>query len=373
MATADDYIAAGLYEPSNPAHRGRLDLLAWLASEGFTVEDMVFADTTFSLGSMAGDRRLLLGSERLTHEEAVERSGLETSHFDRLAAAFGMQPLDPTPGVVPGEDWTADEVGTLRLMGDLASIFSEEEAIGFVRVMGNSLDRLADAAVSLFLNDVESPMLTDGHPEVELAQSVNSAVQMLDGLGASLDPILRRQVVQAIQRSRRASIGLIDRFNFRYAIGFVDLVGFTEVSRGMESRELAAFIRDFEGRAHDVVTAAGARVVKLIGDEVMFVATDADSVCRAAHALMEGFGDVGKRVLPRGGLAYGDVLVRGGDYYGSVVNLASRLVDEAVPQEVLATEALADATDASAFEPAGRRMVKGFDAPVAVRSLLGDR
>ena len=373
MPTPDEYIDAGLYEPSNPAHRGRLDLLAWLDQEGFTIDDMVFADSTFSLVSMAGDRRLLLGSERLTRHAAIERSGLELSHFDRLAAAFGMQPLDPTPGVAAGEDWTVDEVRTLRLVGELASIFSEEEAIGFVRVMGGSLGRLADAAVSLFLNDVESPMLTDGRPEVELAQSVNAAVQLLDGLGAALDPILRRQVVQAIQRSRRAAIGITDRFNYRYAIGFVDLVGFTEVSRGMESQELAAFIRDFEGRTHDVVNAAGARVVKLIGDEVMFVATDADSVCRAAYALMEGFGDVGKRVLPRGGLAYGEVLVRGGDYYGSVVNLASRLVDEAVPQEVLATETLADATDASAFEPAGRRMVKGFDEPVAVRSLLGGR
>ena len=109
--------------------------------------------------------------------------------------------------------------------------------------------------------------------------------------------------------------------------------------------------------------------MKLIGDEVMFVATDADAACRAAAALTEAFDDDGSQVLPRGGLAFGDVLTRGGDYYGSVVNLASRLVDEAVPQEVLVTaEVIAVATGCT-FQPAGRRMVKGFHDPVAVWSL----
>jgi adenylate cyclase len=110
--------------------------------------------------------------------------------------------------------------------------------------------------------------------------------------------------------------------------------------------------------------------VKLIGDEVMYVATDADAACRAGSMLMEGFGNEMERVVPRGGLAYGDVLVRGGDYYGSVVNLASRLVNEAVPQELLVTEDLALATENCEFLPAGRRMVKGFAEPITVRSFV---
>jgi adenylate cyclase len=65
-------------------------------------------------------------------------------------------------------------------------------------------------------------------------------------------------------------------------------------------------------------------------------------------------------------------VLRGGDYYGAIVNLASRLVDEAVPLELLVTEELAQAATACQFEPAGRRMVKGFDEPVTVRSLHMD-
>jgi adenylate cyclase len=155
-------------------------------------------------------------------------------------------------------------------------------------------------------------------------------------------------------------------------VGFIDLVGFTERSADMSAAELATFIRDFEGRAHDVMTSHGARVAKLIGDEVMFVATDAGAACRAAGAMMVRFGGGDNGVVPRGGIAYGDVLVRGGDYYGSVVNLASRLVDEAVPQEVLVTEELVAAAPLCAFEPAGRRMVKGFPTPITVRSLVVD-
>jgi len=85
--------------------------------------------------------------------------------------------------------------------------------------------------------------------------------------------------------------------------------------------------------------------------------------------LVEAFTDDGTQ--PRGGLVFGEVLFRHGDYYGPVVNLAARLVDTAIPGEVLVDSSVAEeAKDESlSFEPAGRRQVKGFDAPVAVWSL----
>ena len=88
---------------------------------------------------------------------------------------------------------------------------------------------------------------------------------------------------------------------------------------------------------------------------------------------MVGFGSADAMqpaVLPRGGIAFGEVLVRGGDYYGAVVNLASRLADQAVPSELLVTEQLAEAATGCTFEPAGRRVMKGFAEPVTVRSLV---
>jgi adenylate cyclase len=141
------------------------------------------------------------------------------------------------------------------------------------------------------------------------------------------------------------------------------------LSRHLSAQELIAFVGSFEARAHEVVAAAGARVVKLIGDEVMFVATDPAAACQAGQALVEAFSGEG-HVLPRGGMAYGNVVLRGGDYYGTVVNLASRLADAAVPQELLVSGDLADAATECAFEPAGRRMIKGFDDPIAVHAMV---
>jgi adenylate cyclase len=137
----------------------------------------------------------------------------------------------------------------------------------------------------------------------------------------------------------------------------------------MPSRALAELIERFEDAAYDIAAARDGRVVKLIGDEVMFVARDAASACDIALTLVERFaGD--PSVTPRGGLAIGELLLRGGDYYGPIVNLAARVADLAVPGELLVTlEVAAAAGPAFRFEPAGKRMLRGFEEPVALHAL----
>lgn len=362
-----DFVSAGLYDPSDDVAVGRLELLRWLADEGFTVEEMVAALACDGIGSMVGDRRLVPG-ERLTRAGALEKTGLDPELFDAIALAIGFRSIQGSPDGEVG--YTLDELGALSYLAGLGVLFSSEESVSLIRTIGSSFGRMADASVSLFLADIEAPHLLGGNSELELAERVRDAVGLLDGFAATLDPVFRRLVLQSIERTRRTTVGYTERFQYRFAIGFVDLVGFTEMSFDLEPSELGEFIRDFQGRAHDLTTAVGAQVVKTIGDEVMFVADDAAAACRAGTALMEGFASPGGTVLPRGGLAFGNVLPRGGDYYGVVVNLAARLVDEAVPQELLVTEELADAAEGCVFEPAGRRMVKGFAEPITVRSLV---
>lgn len=363
----DEYIAAGLFDPDSERARERWEFLRWLSGLGFTLDEMVEGAHSDRFVAMAGDQRLVSGT-RLTRDEAVRLSGADPEAFDLIVNAFGLLPIGGSP---PGElGITADEARAMAEFEMLGSMFSTDEALSFVRLIGSALSRIAEAAVALFLTDVEAEMLASGASELSLARHIYEAVGLLDGLGPRLDPILRRHVLQAIERSRRATIDAYERLRFRYAIGFVDLVGFTELAATLELGDLRSFLRDFEARSFDTVSSAGAQVVKLIGDEVMFVSDDPADACRAATGLVESFaaahsGDV----LPRGGIAFGDVLVRGGDYFGSVVNLASRLVDQAVPGEVLVTDEAAFAAPACTFEPAGRRMVKGFASPVAVLSL----
>ena len=365
MPTSEEFAAAGLYDPVEHAHTGRLELLNWLDEKGFSIDELVTAIAWEGLQSLTSDR-WFMGGERLTRDEAVVASGLAPDDFDRFVTAFGIASTDRESP----PDFARSEVEMLAGYGALASMFSDAETLSFFRVMGSSMGRIAEAALSLFLTDVEAQHLSSGGSEFEHALKIDEATGMVDELALGLGPLLRRHIFQSVQRSRQAQLGGIERFQFRYAVGFVDLVGFTEIAGRLHARDLAVFIREFEGRAHDVVTEAGARVVKLIGDEVMFVSPDAAAACRAGHALMEGFGLDDERVVPRGGLAFGEVLVRSGDYYGSIVNLASRLVDEAVPQELLVTAELADAAGGCVFEPAGRRMVKGFDQPIAVHTFV---
>jgi adenylate cyclase len=164
-------------------------------------------------------------------------------------------------------------------------------------------------------------------------------------------------------------IGAVDRRSSRFAVGFVDLVGFTATTWSMTSDELLAFMQSFQARTYDAVTGAGGRVVKHIGDEIMFATPDPTTGCAIALDLVEAFAD--DAAPPRAGLAYGTVLARHGDLYGPVVNVAARLADVAVPGEVLAAATIADeVTDpALVFEPAGRRQLKGFPTPIRTVSV----
>ena len=114
------------------------------------------------------------------------------------------------------------------------------------------------------------------------------------------------------------------------------------------------------------MTAHGGRLVKLIGDEVMFATVDVASACAIARGLAEA-----TDVPARGGLACGEVVTSGGDLYGPTVNLASRIADVAIAGEVLVNDAVVELVtdDAYAFEPAGRRQLKGFAEPVRLWSL----
>ena len=137
------------------------------------------------------------------------------------------------------------------------------------------------------------------------------------------------------------------------AVGFADMVGFTMLSQHLADEELAAVVGRFEELAHDTVVALGGRVVKMIGDEAMFVVEDATSAAEVGLSLAEAY--AGDELLSdvRVALAIGPVLVQDGDYYGPVVNLASRLVGVANPGTVLVSDEFRNALEvggAAGFE-----------------------
>jgi adenylate cyclase len=123
-------------------------------------------------------------------------------------------------------------------------------------------------------------------------------------------------------------------------VGFADLVGFTALAQQVSDEELAEVVDQFERLAYDVVVAGGGRVVKMIGDEVMFLVEDPRCAAEIALGLADASRDAAELSDVRVGLALGPVLEREGDAYGATVNLASRATSIAYPGTVVVSPEL---------------------------------
>jgi adenylate cyclase len=356
---AADYHAAGLYDPAAPKAAERLELLEWLASRGVTLEMMVERERSGYLSALAGDLVLKRGP-RYSIDEVAEQTGLALERVAEISLAVGL------PATADAKAFSPASVALMRFLGAGSELFGERPLLRFLRTVGSSLSRIAEAAVSLFYVNVEGPMRARGTTERQLAEAGLRSIESIDTLQQMIHDLFRSHMEVAIERFRHTELGR-SVHTARMTVGFVDLVGFTSLSTTMRVHDLVEVIERFEARAHDAVVARGGRLVKLIGDEVMFVTRDAAAACDIALALFEEFeGD--PVVRPRGALATGDLIVHAGDYYGPTVNLASRLAELAVPKELLVAPAVAaEARSAELrFEPAGKRMLKGLDEPIAL-------
>lgn len=298
--------------------------------------------------------RALLGEERLlTARELVAEAGVTEAFAREYWRALGF-PL-------PDDDAPVFTRSDARAVAELSEVarregFDEATVTTLVRSVGHTMDRLA-------LWQVEA--LVDHTVRAEQLDDAEARRTVLRHLG-DLAPVLESQLVHAW---RRHAASLAGRYAVEFAtdghaeaelddagsgralplpraVGFADIVAFTKRTAGLGSAELASFVQDFETRARDVITGAGGRVVKTIGDAVLFVA---DDVATGADVAL-GLAAAGAGADPSGGagpapvrvsLAWGRVLSRFGDIFGPVVNLASRLSEQADPGSVLVDPATA--------------------------------
>jgi adenylate cyclase len=351
-----------LFDPTASDHAERRALIEWFLDRGVSDDDIV---STLSADDFPALYESFVGwsQNAVSARQVAERTGLDLSVVLATAVAAGLGLPEPDESRFVENDLAAFEL--LRVAHD---VFSAPELLAFIRVVGSSMSRVAEAANTLFRDDIERPLLESGASASDLLRRNIQAQDLAGGLSAVLSMMLRQHLAASIERSRLAgSLASTDDPMSPLVIGFVDLVGFTSRSGAMSMSELSTLVGRFEALATDTVSTLGGRLVKFIGDEMMFVAIDPEQGCRIGRAILQEFGS-DPALTPRGGMAYGPVLAKLGDYFGSVVNLASRLVDQAVPGEILVTAELAERSGFD-LEPAGRRMLKGFADPVAVASL----
>jgi class 3 adenylate cyclase len=131
----------------------------------------------------------------------------------------------------------------------------------------------------------------------------------------------------------------------RLAVGFADLVGFTRLSRRLEEEELGELVESFETTCSDLIAGQGGRVIKTLGDEILYVTEDPAVAAEIALSLVETLAKEDSMPALRVGMAFGTVTSRMGDVFGTTVNLASRLTSIAPRDAVLVDGELATALE----------------------------
>jgi class 3 adenylate cyclase len=359
MDTAE-LAALGLYDPAAPEAHERLTLLRLALEHGATVPEIRTAIDGNRLHSLAAERVMLDRPPRLTLAEAARAAGVEPDFATRVWRALGF--------AVPAEDavvCTDADVDVLAFYALLAAGLGADAVMPAARATGAALSGIADTSVQMARTSVEAPMRHGGASDVVIAREfVELASTIVPRLYPMFEAVHRRHLVEAARRYSLWGSIPSEASTTEAVVGFADLVGYSALNEQLTAGELDALIDRFEQHVLDVIVPPGARVVKVVGDEVMFVAGSAPEAAAVARELL----DATELPALRIGIAAGTVLSREGDLYGPVVNLAARLERLAEPGQALVDAATARRLD-DGVAPHGVHTLAGFTEPVEVFSL----
>ena len=295
--------------------------------------------TASSEYSTAEDRAVTIAGAptTLTLAELADQAGVTREQIAEFWAALGM--VLPDEGV---RAFTSADVDALIASIEVVDygVLGESTETALLRAVSHTAERLAWWQIESLVEDAAGRFSLD---------SFSARLVVLDRI-ADLADIFESQMNYAWRRHLAGIIRLIgmgvvaeDRggpepagaLPLQRAVGFADLVGYSEVSSHLDAEELDALVRDFMEEGRDIVTRGGGRVVKELGDGIMFAT---DEPVRAAEIALELASTIGadNRTPPaRVGMAWGRVLGRFGDIFGPPVNLAARLTALAEPGQVM--------------------------------------
>jgi adenylate cyclase len=268
----------------------------------------------------------ILGSARsLNRVQVTEAAGVPLERATSLWQALGF-PATQSDDEVLFVDADIEAMKQVSWLIETGFIDPDIE-LTLVRSMGRSFARLAEWEISeLASSAMTASTVSD---EGRLEELLNKLIPVVEDLQ---NYVWRRHIANAAGRILLQPGG---EEGVEMAVGFADIVGFTRRSRGLSSQELTQLVEIFEGSSATIVTAHNGRIIKTIGDEVLFVCDDPVDAARIGLELTEGSERDDSFPELRVGLAYGDVVSRMGDVFGPVVNIASRLTSLARPGRVL--------------------------------------
>ncbi|HEX6651596.1 MAG TPA: adenylate cyclase regulatory domain-containing protein [Thermoleophilaceae bacterium] len=359
VRVAIDYEAEGLLEGAEN-REARLELLRALESEGFTLEELREAAAHDRLALLPVER-VLAGDGRLyTKEEIAEETGLDLDFMDEAARALGVPARELGERAITEEELVLSRSAKMLLDAGLP----EESFLELTAVMSRSMANIAAVFTSVF----GEAFLQPGDTERDLGLRYAETLRNLGPLAApALEQMfnlrLREQMREAVVSQAELQSGHLAGSQ-AIAVGFVDIVGFTQLGEDVTPEELGPVVRGFERAVAETVDSP-VKLVKTIGDAAMLVAPEPGPLLGTVLDLVDRSKEDGP--LLRGGVASGEGLPRAGDWYGRPVNLAARLTGFAKRGSVVTSKEVHDAcADAYDWSDAGKRRFKGVKGNVEV-------
>ncbi|MEY2435526.1 MAG: adenylate cyclase [Acidimicrobiaceae bacterium] len=310
-----------------------------VSSLGIPEEEVARAAADGTLGLLAVSRFILSEEGIYTQAEIEQLSGLGPS-ARAYWRALGF--TDPRPDE---RIFTRHDLEVLEMLRDMLSLglVDEDVALQMARVIGASMSRIAAAQIDAIEARVDDAARDpDAPPALDVKPAVLRATALQDTMPRILEYAWRRHLQVAARRRMVRQAGA-EGAGRVLAVGFADLVGFTALSQQLDDHELAQVVERFEATAYDTIGSRGGRVIKMIGDEVMFAVEDVKAGVYIALSLAEAYHDDEALSDVRVGLAAGPVLEREGDLFGPTVNLASRIVSIAYAGSVVVSSDVHDA------------------------------
>ena len=339
----------------------RSDLRRFLLDAGASEDDIARAQSEGWLPLLALDRLVTPGRAAHDVAEVATLAGADEDRLRSLWRAVGFPDVPVGLRVFTDADV---EAARLALDGAFARRADFGTVLRHVRVISSAMARVA-AVLAENYGDTVRALRAEGVDDETIAWWI------VEGFAAEeLTTLLVYTARLQLRAAAWRRMSLDAAPDIAVAIGFADLAGYTELSAELDPARLTEFVDTWEELAYDTVARHGGRVVKTIGDEVMFAGLSAQ-VARIAVALRD---EAGALDLPavRSGIASGMVVARDGDYYGPVVNLASRLSEIAPPGGIYASASLRGdlaSDDSFSWSAAQTHSLRSI-GPVPVYSLL---
>jgi len=360
--TVKRWVAGGLipgYAGSwTPAAAAYARVVARLRARGHTLAQIKRAGENGQLAVGPLENLLASPGPRHSLREAASLSGLDAELIERLQAAMGL-------GALQLEGFSEEDVQILKYGAAVLDAGLPLPAfMQLMRVYGQAVAQIADAEVRLIHLYVHEPLMRSGVASVKIADEMEGLVgEVLPFSSPFMNYLHGRLLAQFVEQDMIGHMeadlaeDALEEGRLRVAIAFADLAGYARLT--IERGDEAAL-----GAVERFVAAVDARVIKMLGDEVMVVGSDAAALTGWAVELRSGIaaGDP----LPRIGIHYGEALYRDGDYFGRDVNQAARVVARASGGEVLVTRAvveMAAEVDGLEFRRIGEVRLKGFSEP----------